>query len=142
MIVLGPGKYFGEISLLVDIPRTASMVALDNSLLLELSKADYLRMIKLIPELRPAFDLIMKVCAAKAKRRIVRSREEEDASIFQNLRRVCLYFRVQMQIEMLIYLIIDHIHVTFLVFSFFLYPGAYRRPVSSLSHPVLHCHPA
>lgn len=61
VIEFGPGQYFGEIALLVNIPRTASMVAADNSLLLELNKTDYLRMLRLIPDLKPAFDIMMKV---------------------------------------------------------------------------------
>jgi CRP-like cAMP-binding protein len=41
VIRIGPGQYFGEIALFVDIPRTAGIHALQDSLLLELRKNDY-----------------------------------------------------------------------------------------------------
>jgi hypothetical protein len=41
VIRIGAGQYFGEIALFVDIPRTAGIQALEDSLLLELRKSDY-----------------------------------------------------------------------------------------------------
>lgn len=38
---LGPGEYFGEIALLLDVPRTASVTALRDSLVLKLRKEDF-----------------------------------------------------------------------------------------------------
>jgi cAMP-dependent protein kinase regulator len=38
---LGPGEYFGEIALLLDVPRTASVTALSDSLVLKLRKEDF-----------------------------------------------------------------------------------------------------
>jgi CRP-like cAMP-binding protein len=68
-VVLGPGNYFGEVALLVDIPRTASIMAVEDSLLLELRKSDYHRMITLVPALKSGFDHITKQRAAAHFRR-------------------------------------------------------------------------
>ena len=38
---LGPGEYFGEIALLLDMPRTASVVSLGQGLVLQLHKEDF-----------------------------------------------------------------------------------------------------
>lgn len=66
---IGPGSYFGEISMLVDIPRTASITAVEDCLLLELRKKDCQNMLRLAPELRDGFDQLMKERTAEHFRR-------------------------------------------------------------------------
>ena len=42
---LGPGEYFGEIALLADIPRTATVRTLTETVLLSLNKRDFLHLV-------------------------------------------------------------------------------------------------
>jgi CRP-like cAMP-binding protein len=42
-----PGVFFGEIALLIDMPRTATVVARERSLLLELKKSDFVSFLRL-----------------------------------------------------------------------------------------------
>lgn len=48
--VIGEGQYFGEIGLMVDMPRTATIRATEDCLLLELKKNDFNNFLTLAPE--------------------------------------------------------------------------------------------
>jgi voltage-gated potassium channel len=51
-VTLGPGDYFGEIALLHDMPRSATVVAASDCELLELGAADFARLCTEYPQLR------------------------------------------------------------------------------------------
>ena len=53
LAILGPNEFFGEMGLIDDAPRSASVVALEACELLSLSKRDFKR----CPEPRPGFPL-------------------------------------------------------------------------------------
>ena len=48
---LGPGEFFGEMSLLDGLPRSASVVALEDSEVLVLNRKDFLELIRNLPEI-------------------------------------------------------------------------------------------
>jgi CRP-like cAMP-binding protein len=54
------GQFFGEIGLMIDMPRTATIVAVDDSLLLELRKEDFQNFLQLAPSCEQNFKAIMK----------------------------------------------------------------------------------
>eukprot|EP00475_Leptophrys_vorax_P029644 TRINITY_DN4375_c0_g2_i1.p1 TRINITY_DN4375_c0_g2~~TRINITY_DN4375_c0_g2_i1.p1 ORF type:complete len:629 (+),score=169.02 TRINITY_DN4375_c0_g2_i1:34-1887(+) len=54
------GQFFGEIGLMIDMPRTATIVAVDDSLLLELRKDDFQNFLQLAPNCESNFKAIMK----------------------------------------------------------------------------------
>mmetsp|Transcript_15847 Transcript_15847/g.31022 ORF Transcript_15847/g.31022 Transcript_15847/m.31022 type:complete len:643 (+) Transcript_15847:57-1985(+) len=54
------GDFFGEISLLADVPRTANIVAMDKVLTLSLEVEDFRRFLQIAPELLGAFRAAMK----------------------------------------------------------------------------------
>lgn len=47
----GPGEYFGELSLIDEAPRSASIMTLEPTRLQSVSRADFLRCLKINPEL-------------------------------------------------------------------------------------------
>jgi CRP-like cAMP-binding protein len=49
--VLGPGSFFGELALLDDAPRSAHVIAMDDTVLLQLHREDFRSRLKLSPEL-------------------------------------------------------------------------------------------
>jgi CRP/FNR family cyclic AMP-dependent transcriptional regulator len=50
LLIQEPGSYFGELSLLTDEPRSASVVALEKTVCAVISKTDFLQWLKLNPE--------------------------------------------------------------------------------------------
>jgi len=54
------GGFFGEISLMIDMPRTATIVGKDDCLLMELKKEDFQNFLKLAPETGSRFQVEMK----------------------------------------------------------------------------------
>lgn len=57
--ILGPGEYFGELALLDDAPRSASVMTLAPSKVMIVSKADFKRCLASNPEL--AYNLIISL---------------------------------------------------------------------------------
>ncbi|MGH8893373.1 MAG: MFS transporter [Actinomycetes bacterium] len=55
---MGPGDHFGEIALLHDIPRTATVTAIEDSVLLAMERADFLAAMTGDPDLRARTEIV------------------------------------------------------------------------------------
>ena len=75
---LGAGAYFGEVSLMVDMPRTATVRAITRCLLLVLNIADFSNFVKIVPGLRERF-------AAVASSRIAQQFRKFNVPFFQSI---------------------------------------------------------
>ncbi len=53
---LDPGCFLGEVGLMMDIPRTATITAVESSLLLELSQKNFRHFITIVPEILAKFN--------------------------------------------------------------------------------------
>jgi len=60
LAVLRDGDYFGEMALLEDIPRTATIRARASTILLTLEREQFNQLLSSVPDLRLAFDQIIK----------------------------------------------------------------------------------
>jgi len=56
---LEPGCFFGEVGLMMDIPRTATIQAVESSLLLELSQKNFRHFITIVPEILAKFNAVL-----------------------------------------------------------------------------------
>jgi CRP-like cAMP-binding protein len=53
-IELGPGEFFGELALLADLPRTATVVAESDVLLMKITQRDFQKLLRVDPEIARA----------------------------------------------------------------------------------------
>jgi CRP-like cAMP-binding protein len=63
---LGPGDFFGEIALLLDVPRTATVVASSDVTLVVMHERDFRAMEEDIPTVRNRINAIMEERRARA----------------------------------------------------------------------------
>lgn len=56
---LNAGSFVGEVSLLLDVPRTATITAVESSLLLELSQKNFRHFITIVPEILQKFNSLL-----------------------------------------------------------------------------------
>jgi len=58
--VLNPGEFFGEMSLFLSKPRTASVIAIEDTIVLEIDQSNVHQLIEENPEL--LFSIVKKLC--------------------------------------------------------------------------------
>lgn len=86
----GPGEFFGELSLVQEVPRTATVTAIEDTTLLEISKADFNQYINHNPAMAVA---VIRATAARLRdndRRAIdelRQKNEELALAYTDLQR-------------------------------------------------------
>ena len=78
--VLEDGDYFGEIALVRNVPRTASVQALSDCILLSLAGEQFLRLIERSPQMREKIEKAMleRICTPEAS--LADARSEENSS--------------------------------------------------------------
>ena len=79
---LGPGSYFGEVSLLDDEPRTASAITLEHSEVLSISKSDFVSCVNKNPEIAFA---VIRVTTRRLRRAIDTVRSLALQNVYQRL---------------------------------------------------------
>jgi len=57
--ILEPGCFFGEVGLMMDIPRTATITAVESSLLLELSQNNFRHFLTIVPGILDKFNSVL-----------------------------------------------------------------------------------
>jgi ATP-binding cassette subfamily B protein len=60
LAVLRDGDYFGEMALLHDLPRTATVRARASTLLLALDREQFFTLLNTVPDLRSAFERVVE----------------------------------------------------------------------------------
>jgi len=88
LAVLGPGDYFGEMSLMTGAPRVATITALEETRLLEVGKASFRGIVAAHPELVEQFGTLLRLRLAERTQAIagVERATPEIQDIFQKIR--------------------------------------------------------
>lgn len=84
------GECFGEISLMMSMPRTASIVASEDSLLVSLHKTKFDNFLNVVPELREQFERATKArCAAQFKTYAIPFFQAIPDDLYMELAEIC-----------------------------------------------------
>ncbi len=88
LAVLGPGDYFGEMSLMTGAPRVATITTLEETRLLEVGKASFRGIVAAHPELVEQFGTLLRLRLAERTQAIagVERATPEIQDIFQKIR--------------------------------------------------------
>lgn len=78
LVILGPGHYFGEMALIEDTPRSATLIAHEDCRLLFVGKEDFRRLLKENKEI--AYKLLWVFCRTLCQR--LRETNEKLSGIF------------------------------------------------------------
>lgn len=74
---LGPGGYFGEIAILLDMPRTAYVRAITTVQVLVLSKADFKQVCMSYPDLIERFKMLADQTLQKINQQVKKKKREK-----------------------------------------------------------------